>query len=196
MFKSRPRLSRADKLCLFLLSGCFLVPNLAVMALQESAMRSAPADKPQQVEEIVITMQPIAETLAVAAQDAQEPQEPVWYMEDVPIPRELQEVPWEACEANDVPYCIALGLIEVESNFQADADNGVSTGLMQLNRRYFPDGLTPAENIQAGVGYLGELLERYDNEQAALTAYNAGHDTGSRTYAKAVLNASEKWGCG
>jgi hypothetical protein len=37
------------------------------------------------------------------------------------------------------------------------------------------DPFNPAENIRAGVGYLRQLLDRYeDNEQLALAAYNAG----------------------
>lgn len=88
---------------------------------------------------------------------------------------------------------LALGVIEVESSFKLDADNGLCYGLMQLNRRYFPDGLTPGENIRVGVEYLGQLLDRYDTVEAALTSYNAGHDTGKRGYANAVLAAAEKW---
>ena len=66
-------------------------------------------------------------------------------------------------------------------------------GLMQLNPRYFPAALPAGENILYGVEYLGQLLVRYDTVEAALTAYNAGCDTGSRVYASAVLAAAEKW---
>lgn len=119
--------------------------------------------------------------------------ETVTYREDIPMPAEHQAALYEACEANGVPLELALGLIYTESRFQADADNGTSYGLCQLNRDYFPDGLSPEENIRAGVEYLGTLLEQYDTVDAALTAYNAGHDTGSRVYANAVLEAAEMW---
>ena len=66
-------------------------------------------------------------------------------------------------------------------------------GLLQINPQYFPSGLTPAENIEAGMEYLGSLIDRYGDLGAALTAYNAGSDTGDRTYASAVLEAAEKW---
>lgn len=33
----------------------------------------------------------------------------------------------------------------------------------------------------------------YNTAKAALTAYNAGHDTGKRSYANAVLAVAEKW---
>lgn len=190
-----PKLSNMDKLCLIALVVCFLAPNLAVMAMDEAAIRAAEGDKPPV--EIVAAPQidctPLVEAVEAAMKSAQKD----LYDETIPLDRELQAVLWEACEINQVPLCDALGVIQVESGFDPEAVNGVCYGLMQLHKRYFPADLTPAENIQAGVGYLGELLSRYDGDtQAALTAYNAGHDTGDRKYAKAVLAASEKWGCG
>ena len=74
-----------------------------------------------------------------------------------------------------------------------DADNGQCYGLTQLNRDYFPDGLSAADNLREGIHYLGRLLEQHGDMGAALTAYNAGYDTGSRAYAGAVLRAAEWW---
>lgn len=111
----------------------------------------------------------------------------------IPLSAELQAVLFEACTENDVPVALDLGVIEVESCFLADADNGQCYGLMQLNRDYFPDKLSPADNLRAGIEYLGRLLEQYGDTAAALTAYNAGYDTGRRAYANAVLSAAEWW---
>lgn len=113
----------------------------------------------------------------------------------VPLPEELQIVLRDACEEYGVELAMALGVIEVESGFKPDIVNPISGcyGLMQLNPRYFPADLPHGENIRQGVAYLGQLLERYGDEAAALTAYNAGHDTGSRKYAGSVLAAAEKW---
>ncbi len=116
--------------------------------------------------------------------------------DDVPMSYELQAVLHDACEEYGVPYELALGVIQVESNFCADADGGSCYGLMQLNTGFFPAGLEPGDNIRAGVKFLGELLDRYRDAGAALTAYNAGHDTGNRRYAKAVLRAAEGWSQG
>lgn len=113
--------------------------------------------------------------------------------DEIPLDYELQDVLRTACAEFDVPVALALGLIETESRFDPEADNGQCYGLCQLNRDYFPDGLAPAENIRAGLEYLGDLLDRYDTAEAALTAYNAGHDTGARGYARAVLAAAERW---
>ena len=116
-----------------------------------------------------------------------------YFRADVPLDYELQDVLHTAAEANGVPYHVALGLIWTESRFQADADNGTSYGLCQLNRDYFQSGLTPAENIEAGMEYLGSLIERYGDLSAALCSYHDGHDTGRRGYSNAVLEAAEKW---
>lgn len=118
--------------------------------------------------------------------------EPADYV--TPLPSDLEDVLVSACEVNGVPVSLALGVMYTESRFQPGADSGVAYGLMQLNRSYFPSDLTPAENIQAGVAYLGKLLQRYETTEAALTAYNAGHDSGSRVYARTVLDAVERHG--
>ena len=112
----------------------------------------------------------------------------------IPLPAELQTVLRDACTEHGVPVPLALGVIQVESRFQPDAVSPEGCyGLMQLNPKYFPDKLSPADNLRAGVGYLGRLLRQYGDTGAALTAYNAGHDTGSRTYSDAVLAAAEGW---
>ena len=124
------------------------------------------------------------------------PEEILLYVYDsaIPLSAELQAVLYEACAENDVPVALALGVIEVESCFLADADNVQCYGLMQLNRDYFPDKLPPEDNLRAGIEYLGRLLKEYGDTAAALTAYNAGYDTGRRSYADAVLAAAEWWG--
>lgn len=113
--------------------------------------------------------------------------------DDVPLPYELQDVLQTECERCGVDYALALGLIETESGFDPEADNGLCYGLMQLNRDYFPADLSPAENIRAGMAYLADQLGRYETVEAALCGYNAGHDTGARDYANAVLAAAERW---
>lgn len=111
----------------------------------------------------------------------------------IPLSEDLQTILRCACAENGVELAIALGVIEVESCFDPMADNGQDYGLMQLNRKYFPDGLSPEENIVYGVRYLGYLIDCYGNVEAALTAYNIGHDNGTRWYANAVLEAAERW---
>lgn len=120
--------------------------------------------------------------------------EPLWpYDPDIPLDDGLQQVLYAACLDYDVPVELVLGVMEVESCFDPTADNGLCYGLMQLNRRYFADGLPPEDNIRCGVAWLAELLAQYDTPSAALTAYNAGWDHGGRNYAAAVLEAAERW---
>lgn len=100
----------------------------------------------------------------------------------------------DACEGNGIPVAVGLGLIEVESNFHRDAVSPVGCyGLTQLNPKYFPSDLSPEDNIRYGMNYLGACLNRYGTIAAALTAYNAGYDTGSRWYANKVLDAAQGW---
>lgn len=182
-------LSRTDKRCLAALAALWLVVGLVGEALDGGGSPVVQeVDKPP----VEITWEaPLEEPQLLEAITLQLELDP--HREDIPLDRKLQETLWEACEESSVPISLALGLIETESGFQPEADNGLCYGLCQLNRRYYPADLTPAENLQAGIAHLGELLERYGDSAAALTAYNAGHDTGSRTYAAAVLAAAEKW---
>lgn len=95
---------------------------------------------------------------------------------------------------SDVPYHVALGLIYVESRFDPEAVSPAGCyGLTQLNPRYFPSGLSPAKNIEAGMDYLGSLIKRCGDLSAALCSYHDGHDTGRRGYSNAVLEAAGRW---
>ena len=191
-------LSQTDRLCLVALVGCFLAPNLAVWAMDTAAIRAAEVDKPQvEVVEVDIVppidCTPLAE--AIAARRAELENELFW--QTVPLDSECQAALEEACEEHSVPICLALGVIHEESRFDPEAGNDISYGLMGLNKKYYPSDLTPSENIRAGVAHLAGQIERYDGDiQAALRGYNKGWDDGDRAYARAVLDASEKWGCG
>jgi soluble lytic murein transglycosylase-like protein len=87
----------------------------------------------------------------------------------------------EHANRHDLSPDFVRAVIQAESAFNPYARSPKGAmGLMQLMpataRRFgVIDPFNPAENIRAGVSYLRQLLERYDqDEQLALAAYNAG----------------------
>ena len=116
------------------------------------------------------------------------------FVNDTPLTDSEYRALLEACEENRIAPSLALGLIQVESRFDKNARSRSGCyGYCQLNPRYFPTGLSPEDNIRTGIAYLGYQCERYGNTESGLTAYNAGHDTGDLSYARAVLQAAERW---
>ena len=115
------------------------------------------------------------------------------YLNPTPLSDELFRAVDAAADTYHVPLCLALGLIEVESGFDAAAVSPKGCyGLTQLNPKFFPSGLSAEENVQTGLAHLGSLLERYDT-MTALTIYNAGRDTGDREYANKVMETAWAW---
>ena len=156
----------------------------------EQARREPPPARPAQTQGLP------AESVPVLCGAAAPTRRPGPDDSAIPLDKPVAEALAESCEEYGVPLSLALGVIEVESGFQADAVSAEGCyGLCQLNPRYFPEGLSPADNVRHGMRFLGELLERHGDTAAALTAYNAGWDTGDRTYAEAVLAAAERWDC-
>lgn len=120
-------------------------------------------------------------------------EELIEYHNPTPLSDELFRAVDAAADTCNVPICLALGLIEVESGFDAEAVSPKGCyGLTQLNPKFFPSGLSAEENVQTGLAHLGDLLAQYDT-MTALTIYNAGRDTGDREYAKEVWSAAMKW---
>lgn len=120
-------------------------------------------------------------------------EELIEYRNPTPLSDELFRAVDAAAVEHGVPICLALGLIEVESGFDAEAVSPKGCyGLTQLNPQYFPAGLSAEENVQTSLAHLGSLLERYDT-MTALTIYNAGRDTGDREYANKVMEAAWAW---
>ncbi len=87
----------------------------------------------------------------------------------------------EHSRTNGVRVDLVRAVVQVESAFNPYARSPKGAmGLMQLmpaTMRQFgvTNAYNPDENVRAGVAYLRELLDRYqNNEELALAAYNAG----------------------
>src|SRR3982074_1919522 len=87
----------------------------------------------------------------------------------------------EPSELNGVRTDLVRAVVQVESAYNPNARSPKGAkGLMQLMpstilRFGVANPYNPAENVRAGVAYLRQLLNRYDNnEMLALAAYNAG----------------------
>ncbi len=128
-------------------------------------------------------------------EDYPEPEEAGPWRTDVPLSADLQAALLSICEETGIDPLLALGLIDTESGFQVDIVSATGDyGLCQLNYRYFDPNMTPEENMAAGIGLLADNIARYGTVDAGLTAYNRGHDDGSRAYANAVLSKARAWG--
>jgi len=104
---------------------------------------------------------------------------------DLPLEASLQRFIIRLGEETGVGPKIILGVICVESSYNADSigDDGHSFGLMQVQRRWHEeriarlnvmDLLNPYDNVRVGINYLSELYEKYGDIEMALVAYNAG----------------------
>lgn len=94
----------------------------------------------------------------------------------------------EYAKKYEVDENLIYAIIKAESNFKASAvSNKGAKGLMQLMDSTAEDMakkmnvalqeddiLIPDVNIQIGTKYIAGLLEKYENIELALTAYNAG----------------------
>ena len=107
----------------------------------------------------------------------------------------------ETAESYGISPKLVKAIIEVESGGNANAvgDDGNSIGLMQIQPRYhaqrLKDGeslLDPKVNVRVGCEILSEIMDKYGTLDEALTVYNAGHDTGDRSYANRVYEEMEK----
>lgn len=130
-----------------------------------------------------------------AAQPAQEPEEtPEPLYNPTPLTDSEYAALVEACDEHGIDVSLVLGLIQVESNFRADAVSKAGCyGYCQINPSWHPADLSPEENIRYGVAFLASQFERYGNLESGLTAYNAGRDTGDTRYARKVMRAAEEW---
>lgn len=96
-----------------------------------------------------------------------------------PFPSGLRAAFESAARQTSVPPAMLYAVAKVESNLEVDARSPVGArGVLQLMpataRSLQLDPDQPESNILAGARYLKQLLDRFDNADLALAAYNAG----------------------
>ncbi len=132
-----------------------------------------------------------------------------WNKEAVPAEMPFRaEIVAAAREADLHPWLL-VALVRAESNFDPMAvSRAGAAGLTQLMPataadRGVTDVFDPAQNLDAGAGYLRALLDRFDSLTLALAAYNAGPTTVDRyegippyRETRSYVRKVTKWFCG
>ena len=126
--------------------------------------------------------------------------EPTWYQQ-LRYPLRYEEFVVGHAKNYRLEPALLAAVIYQESKFVADArSSSGAVGLMQLlpetgqgiadrtgGDEWKPaDLLTPELNIRYGAWYLRHLLDKYDDEELALAAYNAGQANVDRWRARGV----------
>ena len=157
--------------------------------------------------------EPAAVTQAEEPTAPEERKEPERTYYDVPLTEDLQNIIIDVSETCGVDPALVLAVIEKESGYNPDAagDNGRSQGLMQIWRSFHEKRMEklgavnlydPRDNVIVGIDILAEKLEKYEDTEKALIAYNAG-DAGAKKhyfskgvysngYSRAVIEIAEK----
>ena len=120
-------------------------------------------------------------------------------------PKTYKEIVSVYSEQYNVDENLIFAVIKAESNFNNDAlSNKDAVGLMQImeetakevatknsikidNNNVKNDLLNVEKNINIGTKYLQTLLEKYNNKEVALAAYNAGIGTVDNWIEKGII---------
>ena len=153
-------------------------------------IRDAPPEEPVLTlaeEEPEESVQPVVCRLRVEVK-------PLDKYRDIPLDHELQDAALAACEEYGVLPDVLYAVMEVESGYQLDAQNGECYGLMQIHSINLPwlqeqigttDLSDPVQNIRAGAYILGGYLKRYSLTDS-LMAYNLGAGGAKAQWAQGV----------
>lgn len=113
---------------------------------------------------------------------------------DIPLSHELQDAAEKACQEYSVPPNVLYAVMEVESGYQVDAQNGKCLGLMQIHTINLPyltkevgitDLYDPVQNITAGAYLLGGYLQKYSLTDS-LMAYNLGEGGAKKQWSQGI----------
>ncbi len=163
-------------------------------------------------EEAEMKMTVKKDVVATEALMETEEEAPSYQSDAVPLNHDTQAQVLGWCEEYGVPYSVALAVIEAESSFRPDAENGSCYGYMQINSINkswllqeigVTDLADPLQNLHSGIYMLGDLYGKYGDWHKALVCYNCG-ETGaynhyfsqgltSSGYSRHVMELEAKW---
>ena len=194
-------------------------PMAALPVAEETAKQESMAEPVQLVYETPLRVEEPEPLAQEVTEDPEEPEkieqalaEQGYLHEEIPLDFDLQCHLITVCEEYGVPYHIALGVIQAESSFTADASNGTCFGYMQINKinaEWLAEsiGVTdltdPYQNLRSGVFILSDLFGDYGDWHKALIAYNYGpsgaqehvFSKGYTTtgYSRSVMEYADAW---
>ena len=118
-----------------------------------------------------------------------------------PTKDEINDYIIEVATEYQVSPELIMAMVETESNYDVDAENGDCKGLMQVSQKWHKDrmdklGVTdlydPYSNILVGVDFISELSEDYQDIGLVLMLYNMKRSTAFEMYEKGELSGYAK----
>lgn len=116
---------------------------------------------------------------------------------DVPLEQDLQNYVFDLCKKNAISPLLIFAIIEQESNYNPNALNASEDcfGLMQIHECNFTtynldEPYNAFENVRVGITILSELLDKYEDVNKALMAYNCGEYGAKRLWKKGITSNS------
>lgn len=176
------------KRAVFILCLCLLAGGCKPREQKEDA---SPTEQP---EPVILTLAEEPESVVCAMRFEIETKEVQKVYRDIPLSHELQDAVDNACEEYRVPPDVLYAVMETESGYQVDVQNGQCIGLMQIHTINLPylgeqigttDLSDPVQNIHAGAYLLGGYLQKY-NLTDSLMAYNLGEGGAKKKWAQGV----------
>lgn len=112
-------------------------------------------------------------------------------LDNVPLSADLQHYVLNLCSEYGLDPAVVFAVMYCESGFNANASNGVCTGLMQLHKSYFSGDLyDPYNNAKQGIQSLAELYNEYGDYHMALMCYNMGSGGASKYFNQGIYTSS------
>lgn len=185
-----------------------IVIERAELAEEQKAAEIVKASTP-----VCITIPEMAEIITLEhVLAAETPAVPMYYCDEIPLTADEQLELFEAAQAFDIWYPLAIAMVDVESDFRNIAgDGGASIGYMQVNKDYHTELMEQVgasdlwearDNFRTGLAYLAQQMERFDTTHMALMAYNMGPTGASKVweggtyesqYSRDVIECAERW---